>query len=161
MESAALNLQGLAFRKALLSDIDELLPLYQALFSLEQDFEYDAEKQRQGLQLLINGNNSVVFVSTLNNDIIAMCNMQTYVSTAAGGYAGIIEDVAVDGRFRGMGVGTELLGYCESFARARGLVRLHLLMDKNNTLARIFYTNQDWQETQLVCLQKLFKEDNL
>jgi ribosomal protein S18 acetylase RimI-like enzyme len=158
LESAALKLDGLQFRKALSSDIDELLPLYESLFGLEEDFEYNAEKQRQGLRLLIEGTNSVVFVATLNHDIIAMCNMQTYVSTAAGGYAGIIEDVAVDKRFRGMGVGTELLAHCENFAQARGLERLHLLMDSNNTLAKVFYTGQNWKETQLVCMQKFFSE---
>lgn len=158
MESTALKIDGIFHRKALPHDIDDLLPLYQALFTLEDDFTFNEVKQRQALALLIDGPQSVVFVTVLNNAIIAMCNMQTYVSTAAGGYAGIVEDVLVDKRFRGLGIGTELLGICESFARARGLKRLHLLMDRNNKLGLSFYTDQNWRQTQLTCLQKFFDE---
>ena len=158
MESTALNIDGIFHRKALPHDIDDLLPLYQTLFARENDFIYEANKQRQALRLLIDGPQSVVFVTVWNNSIIAMCNMQTYVSTAAGGYAGIIEDVVIDGRFRGLGIGAELLNICESFAKARGLKRLHLLMDRNNELGLRFYTGQNWKQTRLTCLQKLFDE---
>lgn len=154
MDSTTLDISAYTFRKAIKEDIENILPLYRLLFELEADFQFDADKQRQGLGLLLDSTQSVVFIAELNGEIVGLCTMQTYISTAAGDYAGIVEDVVVAPRFRGLGLGSRMLTECETFARARGLKRLHLLMDNSNDLAVLFYNKNQWRPTQLCCLQK-------
>lgn len=148
-------------RAATLYDIDALVNLLQQLFLLEADFNFNADKQKRGLEKLIMEqikNKALLLVAETNDStpsIIGMCSGQTLVSTAEGGTVALIEDVVVDENFRGRGVGKALLKNIEQWVIEQGMTRMQLLADRDNRNAIDFYQNNNWQATQLISLRKL------
>ncbi len=141
-------------RAAAPTDIDKLASLLAQLFAIEGDFVIDGAKQRRGLILLLEQPDSKVLVAERQKEVVAMCTLQRLVSTAEGGYVGLIEDVAVDRDCRGLGIGRALLAEMERYARNKGLLRIQLLVDNNNPAALRFYRRNRWQETALQALKK-------
>jgi ribosomal protein S18 acetylase RimI-like enzyme len=146
-------------RTAKPEDVPQLVMLLKALFTIEADFDFNPDKQAQGLQLLINSNTACVFVaeSSEDNKLRGMCSLQTLISTAEGGPVGLLEDLIVDADFRHQGIATKLLAEACMWAKQQGLTRLQLLADKNNAPALAFYDQQHWQSTQLVALKLMLK----
>ena len=141
-------------RRAELKDVDELILLLKQLFSLEADFEFDAEKQQKGLVLLLDSKEAVILVAEADEKVIGMCTMQILISTVEGARVGLIEDMVVDERYRGKGVGAILLKTMEIEAVSLGLSRIQLLADLENKPALEFYQKNNWQKTQLICYRK-------
>lgn len=143
-------------RRADLSDIDQLLELLKLLFSVEADFEFDTDKQRSGLTLMLeddNRNHRCIYVAEQNHEILGMCSMQSLVSTAEGSMAGLVEDMVVKKSWQRSGLGEKLLDAVCAWAKQRGIRRIQLLADKQNSQALNFYQKQGWQPTQLICLR--------
>lgn len=142
-------------RRAMSSDISSLIRLLEILFSIETDFTIDESKQRTGLEMMLNDEmNRCIMVAEKDSQVIGMCTAQLLVSTAEGGYVALIEDVVVSKGHRGEGIGSDLLLAIERWAAAKGVKRLQLLADRNNTLALDFYRKMSWNNTQLICLHK-------
>ncbi|MFO8085012.1 MAG: GNAT family N-acetyltransferase [Desulfobacterales bacterium] len=142
-------------RKARLSDIEDLVELLRQLFFLETDFNFDAERQKQGLLLMLDSSQTrCVMVAESNQEIIGMCTAQLLVSTAQGTLSGLIEDMVVHHDHRGKGLGSRLLQSVELWSIASGASRIQLLADKQNVTALNFYKNRQWRSTQLICLRK-------
>ncbi len=141
-------------RHAELRDLDELTTLLKALFSIENDFQFDEARQRVGLQTMLTNHKGCVLVAEYNNQVIGMCSGQILISTAEGGPALIVEDVVVADEYRGQGVGKRLLEGISAWAKTKDISRLQLLADQNNQKALSFYNSAGWQKTQLVCLRK-------
>jgi len=143
-------------RNAAHSDIDALVSLLRELFAVEADFFFDADKQRRGLLLMLDGcrKHRCVRVAEQDNEVIGMCSAQTLISTAEGGAVALVEDLVVKTGWRGRGVGRMLLASMEDWRRERGLKRLQLLADAENEPALAFYQNNGWKRTQLICLRK-------
>ncbi|MEI6333350.1 MAG: GNAT family N-acetyltransferase [Methylococcaceae bacterium] len=145
----------ITLRKAKPSDIPQLVELLKELFMLEADFDFDPEKQARGLTLLLNSEKDCIWVAELgDNKVLGLCSVQTLISTAEGGWVGLLEDLIVAADFRNQGVASKLIAEAVAWAESQGLKRLQLLADKNNGLALDFYQKQGWQTTQLVCLRK-------
>ncbi len=137
-------------RSAVVNDLPVLVGLLQQLFSIEADFLPDAERQRRGLeQILQRPQQAVVLVALHDGAVIGMCSAQILVSTAQGGETALVEDVVVDAGQRGNGVGTALLDALDEWAQQRGVSRLQLLADRGNAQALDFYLRRGWLPTQL------------
>jgi GNAT superfamily N-acetyltransferase len=67
---------------------------------------------------------------------------------------GLVEDVVVAERWRGRGIGQQLMTAIGDWARRHGLTRLQLLADRHNRKALDFYAKAGWQPTQLICLRE-------
>ncbi len=145
-----------AIRPATSSDVPGLCRLLEQLFRLEADFEPDPERQARGLTMLFGAepDRVRVFVAEVENRAVGMVSVQALVSTAEGGEVGLVEDLVVDAAFRGQKIGSALLAQVEAWARARGLLRLQLLADRNNAPALRFYRKHRWYPTQLVALRR-------
>jgi ribosomal protein S18 acetylase RimI-like enzyme len=141
-------------RTAVHADIEAMVSLLKELFGIETDFTVDRNRQQAGLKLLLDQPDSIALVAKYNNAIVGMCTVQTVISTAEGGPAGLLEDMIVRSGFRRMGTGEMLLAAAEKWAEEQGLSRLQLLTDCRNEAALSFYTSQGWQKTNMVCLQK-------
>ena len=153
-----INLKDVIVRKASVSDLDSLAGLLEELFSIEEDFVFDEQKQRKGLLLMLEADkNRSVMVAEMDKKVVGMCSMQIFISTAEGAFAGVIEDMVVSKKYRGKGVGKCLLKSIEAESKKKGLVRLQLLADKNNTIALEFYKRTDWVNTQLICFRKFIE----
>ena len=129
-------------RLAYSEDIPAMVQFLGELFTIEDDFSVNAEKQFRGLELLLEHSHCVVLVAELNNDVVGMITLQRVISTAIGEYVGIIEDVVVSQNYRGRGIGTKLLAVAIEEAEQRGWKRLALGVDLRNTKAIEFYQKQ-------------------
>jgi GNAT superfamily N-acetyltransferase len=140
------------------SDIDDLVGLLEQLFAIEKDFDFDEKLQKKGLVMMLESSETrCVMVARTNNKAIGMCSAQLVVSTSEGGFSGIVEDMVVDSRHRGKGLGTKLLQAVERWCLEKGAGRVQLLADRNNEEGLEFYRNQSWAHTELICLRKKFK----
>jgi ribosomal protein S18 acetylase RimI-like enzyme len=144
-------------RQAGTADIPALVGLLRQLFSIEQGFEPDPDKQARGLALLLDSSQAQVFVAEQAGRVVGMLSVQILVSTAQGGPVGLVEDVVVDAACRGRGIGEAMLGHLRQWAVQRGLSRLQLLADRDNSRALAFYRRQGWATTGMLGLKLLLQ----
>jgi ribosomal protein S18 acetylase RimI-like enzyme len=141
-------------RPAGLADLDSLTSLLQILFSIEADFDCNAERQRRGLQLMLDNGRACVLAAEADGQVIGMCTGQLTISTAEGGPALLVEDVVVSPGWHGRGIGRRLMEHLGQWAGEQGVARLQLLADRNNGPALDFYGKLGWRSTELICLRK-------
>lgn len=151
-----MDLPGIKIRNAEVSDMDALIGLLRELFSIEEDFTFNESLQRRGFELLLaDRENSCVMVAEKDQKVIGMCSVQRLISTAQGGFVGLVEDVVISKPHRGKRIGRGLLTALEAWAAINGFKRLQLLADRNNTPALGFYEKMNWKTTRLICLRKI------
>ncbi len=141
-------------RPAVPGDIAVLTMLLELLFSIEDDFNFDAAKHRIGLELLMNCPTACLLVAENSGEVVGMCSGQITISTAEGGPALLVEDVVVNPDSQGKNIGETLLQALSNWATDRGIQRLQLLADRKNDKALGFYKKLGWQITSLITLRK-------
>jgi len=146
---------SILIRPARQKDLDHLAALLEKLFSIEKDFVYNEKLQRQGLDFMLKNERGCILVAEAGKEIAGMCSGQLTVSTSEGGQALLVEDVVVHEKFRGKGVGRQLMQGIAEWGRAKGVSRFQLLADRNNTAALDFYLKLGWRTTELICLRKV------
>jgi ribosomal protein S18 acetylase RimI-like enzyme len=144
----------LRLRPAVVTDIDDLIPLLEQLFSIEQDFSINPEKQRRGLEMLLQSDAAYVAVAELAGEVVGMASLQVVISTAEGGRAGLVEDVVVSVSHQDRGIGRSLLLHLTDWAADNNLTRLQLLADQDNQPALAFYEKNNWIRTRLLAFRK-------
>ena len=143
-------------RPANAADLDHMVALLKLLFAIEEDFDFDAGRQRRGLAMLLANEWATILVAEVSEQVVGMCTGQLTISTAEGGPALLIEDVVVGPAHRGHGIGANLLSSIAEWATDHGAQRLQLLADRNNEAGLTFYKKLGWQRTELICLRKRF-----
>ena len=143
-------------RNARAEDLDSMTGLLEALFTLEADFAGDRKRQQRGLLKMLDGygNKRCIKVSEVKGKVVGMCSVQLLISTAEGDVSGLVEDMVVEARYRGQGVGKRLMAEVEAWVREQGASRLQLLADQANEPALEFYKNLGWIKTQLIALRR-------
>lgn len=143
-------------RDARKADLDALVDLLEVLFSIESDFAIDAERQREGLALILagKGKQRCIKVAEMDGQPVGMCTAQILISTAEGGPVGLIEDMVVLPGYRNQGIGGQLMLSIEAWALEQNVTRLQLLADRTNFPALDFYDKMGWRPTQLICLRR-------
>ena len=140
-------------RPAIPDDIPKMVELLQVLFAIEADFSFDAEKHAAGLSLLLDSPTSLILVAERDDEVVGMATGQSVISTAEGTRALLVEDVVVQERHRGLGIGSRLLRTLASWAASKKISRMQLLADSNNQPALDFYARCGWRRTDLICLR--------
>ncbi len=148
--------EQIIIRTATINDVDALAGLLDQLFSIENDFTFNIEKQKNGLMMMLDGcgRHRSVKVAQYKKKLVGMCSAQTRISTAQGGITAVIEDLIVDSDFRNKGIGNRLLSAILGWAEKRNIQHFQLLADKDNTPALSFYKRLNWNHTRLICLTK-------
>jgi GNAT superfamily N-acetyltransferase len=149
-------MMDITIRRARNEDIPQMCELLVDLFTLESDFMPDLGKQARGLGMLVSdaSGSSFAAVAVKGNEIVGMGSVQTFVSTAEGGLAGLVEDIIVRKDLRGKGLGSRILSRITDWSREKGLTRLQLLADRDNRAALDFYVSNTWISTKLICMRK-------
>lgn len=138
-------------RKAALDDIDVLCTMIMDLFMIEDDFSPDINKQRVGLDMLINGGPcSVMLIAEVKSEIAGMVNLQRIISTAAGGYSVLLEDLYVKPEFRKKGMGRMLIDHAVQWGKQCGALRVQLAADIRNKPAISFYLKESFNASNMV-----------
>ena len=121
-------------------DLDQLADLLAELFTLENDFRPDREKQLRGLRLILdNPALGKLFVLRDQGRVAGMANVLITVSTAEGCRVMVLEDVIVRSEYRDKGLGRKLVEHALAWARTEGMSRATLLADRDNEAALGFY----------------------
>lgn len=143
-------------RNARPEDIGAMVALLEQLFAIETDFTIDAERHRRGLALMIDGcgKHRCVKAAETEGAVVGMGTAQLLVSTAEGGPVALVEDIIVDPRWRGQGIGRQLVDALEAWAWTHGATRLQLLADRTNFSALDFYDHIGWRPTRMICLRR-------
>lgn len=133
------------------SDIPALSRLLDALFSIEQDFQPNGERQMRGMALLLQQPDRacIMLARADDGEVIGMVSAQLVISTAEGAPSAWVEDMVVCEGWRGKGIGRALLDGLMEWARARGATRAQLLVDLDNEPALGYYQHLGWQTTRL------------
>jgi ribosomal protein S18 acetylase RimI-like enzyme len=136
------------------ADVPRLCKLLGQLFAIEADFQVDEARQRQALGMLImDTQRSVVFCARDRRDfVVGMVSAQLLISTAAGAWGAVLEDLIVDPAHRRRGVGQMLVDQVREWAVEKGAQRLQLLADKDNFPALDFYSRRGFRRSKMVGL---------
>jgi GNAT superfamily N-acetyltransferase len=138
-------------RKAEREDIDGLATLLAGLFSLETDFIVDKEKQKAGLALFLAGlEGKALFVAENDGVLVGMVTAQLVISTAAGGYSILMEDMYITESCRRHGIGTALMQMVQNWGDENGALRIQLLADERNMAAHVFYKKLGFQVSRMI-----------
>uniref|UniRef100_Q31FY7 Acetyltransferase, GNAT family n=1 Tax=Hydrogenovibrio crunogenus (strain DSM 25203 / XCL-2) TaxID=317025 RepID=Q31FY7_HYDCU len=137
-------------RNADQNDLTAITSLLEQLFSIEADFDFDAEKHQAALTHIIQETDCACIVAANNqNQVIGVCTAQWVYSTATGNKSAWIEDMVIDQAYRGQGIGQKLLNHIIEWCQQAGCGRAQLVYDLENTAAIEFYRKQDFKKTQL------------
>ncbi|MGA9110214.1 MAG: GNAT family N-acetyltransferase [Smithella sp.] len=136
------TVKNIRIRKGEPRDIETMVTFLHHLFALEKDFAIDADKNRAGLQLLLDDQRvRKIFVAETAGKVVGMVTAQIVVSTSSGGYSLLLEDMYVDSGFRRKAIGTKLLKQVLVWGSGQGADRVQLVADVTNIGALMFY----WQ----------------
>ena len=122
------------------ADIPSLCALLEILFSQEAEFFPSVEKQKNGLELILNNEHiGKIFVLKHDERVIGMVSLLFSVSTALGAKVAWLEDMVVHPDFRGQACGSKLLSHAIEAAKKLTCKRITLLTDTDNIDAHRFY----------------------
>jgi GNAT superfamily N-acetyltransferase len=141
---------AISFELAQISDLPALSALLTLLFSQEHEFTPDTAAQQRGLTgILEQPDTGRILVARHHGEVIAMVSILFSTSTALGGRVALLEDMVVNPSYRGQGIGSQLLEYAISFARAEKVLRMTLLTDHDNVTAQNFYQQHGVQPSSM------------
>lgn len=138
-------------------DIDDLAQLLHTLFSQDIEFTPDLEKQKAGLQQIIeNPTIGEILVLKTDTKTIGMVSLLYSISTALGGKVAILEDMIIAKGSRRSGYGKQLLQEAIRFAKQRECLRITLLTDFDNKTAIRFYQRSGFNLSKMIPLRLVF-----
>jgi RimJ/RimL family protein N-acetyltransferase len=136
---------------ATIEDLSELTDLVMSLMASEADFHPDAEKQRHGLQLILEQpSRGRIFVLRNDHRVIGMVNLLFTISTAEGGFVILMEDVIIALEHRGQCYGTRLVNHVKEFADKKDFKRITLLTDRVSEQSQRFFARNGFVLSHMV-----------
>lgn len=136
---------------ATIPDLNELIRLLNVLFTQDLEFVPDREKQKRGLEKIMDNKEiGEILVMKVNDKIIGMVSLLYSISTALGGKVAIVEDMVIDKDYRNQGFGKELFNEAIRFSKERDCLRLTLLTDFNNHIAIDFYKSFGFKTSEMI-----------
>ncbi len=152
-------MSDLRIEPATLDDLHELTELLTELFTQEEDFSPNHEKQLRGLRLILEQpSRGRIFVLRSEGRIVGMINLLITISTAEGGFVLLLEDLVICKEHRGQGYGSRLLQHAIAFAKEKNFLRITLLTDHPGETRR-FYQKHGFRESGMVPMRYLFSND--
>ncbi|MFT5471000.1 MAG: GNAT superfamily N-acetyltransferase [Verrucomicrobiales bacterium] len=141
---------------ATLADLDELVDMVMLLFTEEEDFEPNRRKQEHGLRLILEQpNRGRIFVIRTEHKIIGMSNLLFTISTAAGAFVILMEDVVIHPDHRSQGYGSQLMNYVIDFARKKNFKRITLLTDQISAESQRFFQKSGFQFSKMIPMRMM------
>jgi GNAT superfamily N-acetyltransferase len=139
---------------ATLSDVPELCGLLSILFTQEEEFKPDFQKQAEGLNKIIeNPETGCILKAEADGRIIGMVNLLFTISTFTGGRVCILEDMVVLPEQRGTGTGAKILEAAKDKVKEMGCSRITLLTDGSNVRAQKFYKQHEFERSDMVAMR--------
>ncbi|NTV98248.1 MAG: GNAT family N-acetyltransferase [Chlorobiaceae bacterium] len=145
-------------RAATFADIPACCALLGTLFNQEREFAADAQKQADGILMVIeNPEKGMIFVCEIDDRVRGMVMLLFTVSTFLGKKVAILEDMIVSPDCRRKGIGALLLDTAIEYARSNGFGRITLLTDHDNKPAQLFYASKGFVKSEMMVYRKLIR----
>ena len=141
---------GYLIRKAEVRDIPALVQLLATLFTQEADFTPAPEKHEKALRLLMKEPYNTIFVAEVDGAVVGMISCFTFVSTALGEKATMVEDFVVAESQRGKGLGKALMDAVKTHLKETGQHRITLMTDALNTRGHKFYEGEGFTRSAML-----------
>lgn len=138
---------NISIRQAVLSDLDDLVPLFD---SYRQFYGYDSNLNgaREFLLDRFNHGESALFIAQSseqgNETALGFAQLYPSFSSASLARTFILNDLFVKENSRNQGVGKRLLGAAVDYAKSLSATRLTLTTASTNTAAQDLYTACGW-----------------
>jgi GNAT superfamily N-acetyltransferase len=144
-----MNHNEIMIENANMDDVPALVQLLNDLFSIEQDFHPNEQRQSEGLNLILKNPSNAVIKIARNKEanVIGMVSAQLVISSAQGTYSVWIEDMVISEGYRAQGVGRQLLSAALAWAKEKGATRAQLLVDVDNASALGYYEHLGWESS--------------
>ena len=150
----------LKIEQATLDDLPELAELLKDLFTQEEDFTPNREKQFRGLRLILEQpSRGRIFVLRNEHKIIGMINLLITISTAEGGFVLLMEDLVIHRDHRRQGYGSQLVSHALEFARQKKFLRITLLTDRTGN-SRQFYFRHGFVESDMLPMRHFLPNEH-
>ncbi len=137
----------LSVRQATLSDIEDIVPL----FDLYRQFYGQSSNPSEIKEFLLNRFNhgeSVIFIAYSNNKAVGFTQLYPSFSSTSLKRIFILNDLFVLPELRTKGVGSSLLKEAKNYAQTLGAIRLTLSTAISNTTAQKLYESTGWIKDQ-------------
>jgi ribosomal protein S18 acetylase RimI-like enzyme len=142
---------------ASIADLEELILLLNVLFNQDLEFVFDYQKQKSGLEKIIeNPEIGEILILKIDSKIAGMVSLLYSISTALGGKVAILEDMVIDEQYRKRSFGKALLDEAIMHAKRNDCLRITLLTDFDNDIAIRFYKQKGFQLSKMVPLRLVF-----
>ncbi|WP_200414859.1 GNAT family N-acetyltransferase [Arcobacter sp. FWKO B] len=142
-------MQKAFIKKATYKEIPYIAELLVELFSIEKDFTIDKHRHINALKILLDEPLAIAIVAVIDEQIVGFASMQRVISTATGGYSGLIEDVIIKNDFRSHGIGNMLIDRLINEAKKLSYKRVQLLCDMSNHNAQQFYFKKSFVQSSM------------
>jgi ribosomal protein S18 acetylase RimI-like enzyme len=138
--------QSETIRMATPSDIDMLIPLMRGYYR-DDGLDFDEQSARMAmLRLLSEPQWGFVLLAEIEQVAVGYIVLCQSFSLEFGGNDGYLDELFVDPDFRGRGVAQRLVDALEVQALERGLVAVHLEVDRDNEVAQQLYAARDYDK---------------
>lgn len=134
----------LAIRRATLSDLDMLAPLFDA-YRMFYEQPQDLALARTFLQERLRRDESVVLLATIDARAAGFTQLYPTFSSVRAARVWVLNDLYVAEGARRQGVAQALLRAAADFARGNGAIRLELETTPDNRNAQALYESGGWQ----------------
>jgi GNAT superfamily N-acetyltransferase len=151
---------------AALSDIDLLVEFSRNLYEADPvatgGAAFVEEKVRATLtDLLTDPSLGWVWLVKSGQESIGYVVITLGYSLEYHGRDAIIDELYVIDEYRGLGIGTWVVGYVEGKARDLGINALHLEVERTNTRARLLYEKLGYQDQDRYLMTKRLSQDDI
>ena len=148
-------MKKVAYRRAVPTDKPVIERLFEELLRTVGDDETDGFED--GYLDKFFGGQDLIYVADSDGETIGFVSVELYPDYV------YIDDIAVTERFRGMGIGTKLIGLAERYAVERNVPSAVLHVERTNISARYFYqrlgyTVTDDEESRFRMAKRIRKE---
>lgn len=137
-------------RQAKITDIEDIYNINK----ISLGYDYDLEKQKNKLKLILEDSTQVVFVAEKDNKIVGYVHLANYNIIYMDSFINCLA-LAVDNDYKRNGIGSALIKQAEIWAKENGAVGIRLCSSIEREKAHEFYLSQGFFVSKL---QKNFKK---
>ena len=129
-------------RKATLNDLPVLVPLFDA-YRVFYEQDSDEEGAHQFIQDRIQKGESTIFIAWRDGKAIGFTQLYPTFSSVSMKKMYILNDLYVINEMRGLGIGKDILNYCQQWAKEEGYKGLSLETAVDNPAQKL-YEREGW-----------------
>lgn len=139
----------LSIRQATIDDVNELSDLISGPSSVENTFATENRKRKNALFMLMDNDAAVIYVAEIENRIVGMIIGQLVISTAAGGYSVLLEDLCIMKGLKKRGVRDALLHVLESWGKKKQSRSMQLVTEAVTHQGLAFFRKSGFELSRL------------